>query len=83
MEVTIAAVLVLAALLWRKERQHDSILQAQLAERDAWAVERQLLLNRIQAPETAVAQVLAQDIDELPQGLPYDDDQAFHESKKG
>lgn len=80
-EVALAAIVVLGFLLWRKERQHEAVLVAWHTERDGWARERQLLLNRIQAPDTAIAQTL--DVEELPKGLPFDDDVAFHEARKG
>lgn len=56
--LTIIAVSLVAALLWR-ERQMQ-------AERDSWARERGLLLNRIK-PETAQLVVEDDDGEDLPQ----------------
>lgn len=45
--------------------------------------DRQILLNRIQAPATAVAQTLGYPDAEPVRALPYDDDDAYWEYKQG
>lgn len=47
-------------------------------EREAWSKERSELLQRIQAPEVAVAQAASLDRENLPE-VPWDDDETFNQ----
>lgn len=53
---------VFAYLLYRKDRQFDAFVarvnDQRIAERREWSIERNALLNRIQAPEVAGVQVV-------------------------
>jgi serine phosphatase RsbU (regulator of sigma subunit) len=92
--LTIALVAIAGLQAWqqdRREKRHAIELQRGREERarlleayqkreQGFERERQLLLNRIQAPETAVAQA---QVLELPDTLPYvpfEDDEAFFEA---
>lgn len=74
----IALTVIVLALLWERRQDRAAIA----AERERAAEERQGLLQRIQAPEVAVAQHAAQ---ERPEGLlhvPLDDDAAYWEDRR-
>jgi hypothetical protein len=69
--VALAQAALIAFMVWDRR-----------SERREAAVERAMLLQRIQAPELAVVR---HDFSELPQSplpLPFDDDEAFHASRE-
>jgi hypothetical protein len=66
----------LAYLQWSKDRTVNSLLAEQTQERREWATERTSLLQRIQAPETAVLQEAQKDRKPVPK-IGYEDDAAF------
>lgn len=78
MIVAVAALtLIVLALLWERRQERASAA----VERERAAKEREGLLQRIQAPEVAVAQHASQ---ERPAGLlhvPLDDDAAYWEDR--
>lgn len=51
-------------------------------ERREHSAEREMLLQRIQAPQVAVAQHQVKDLPPDPPPLPYDDDEAYHVSRE-
>ena len=79
MTVAVAALAVIVlALLWERRQERASAAE----ERKRAAEEREGLLQRIQAPEVAVAQHAAQG---RPEGLlhvPLDDDAAYWDDRR-
>ena len=70
--VAIIPTLILAYLLWQERK--DTLVREK-----EWALERGALLQRIQAPERAVLEEWTPA--HLEQGVPFDDDEAFHAAK--
>jgi hypothetical protein len=70
--LVVALLIVVVAFLIvidRKDRRHD--------------IERQVLLNRIQAPDVAVAQTFGIEPSSEPLYVPVDDDKAWWDSQNG
>ena len=74
---------VVAFLIHSHRAQDRERFEALVAEREAAAVERRTLLNRIQAPEAArkQAEIEIPQIPDEPPFVPWDDDTAFHEAR--
>ena len=74
---------VLTFVLCLHRSQDRERFEALVAEREAAAVERRTLLNRIQAPEAArkQAEIEIPQIPDEPPFVPWDDDTAFHEAR--
>ena len=75
-------------LLVYSDRRHTRLMvdkQADRAEKEAERRDRQMLLQRIQAPEQAANDFTAQTAPEpqMPQTIPFDDDAAYWRMRHG
>lgn len=62
--------------MFGKQRIIEQLIEAHRQERESWADERRVLLNRIQAPQVAAYEATGEPSDE-PLYVPYDDDAAY------
>lgn len=69
--VCLALIALVAFLLWDRR-----------VERREHTAEREMLHQRLQAPDIAVIQHQVASFPEQPQALPWDDDQAFHATRE-
>lgn len=77
--LSVASLWLGLGLLWSDRRHARRMLdrEAIRLERDRVRKDQQILLNRIQAPEAAVSQSLAQDPPAEVPTIHYDDDDSF------
>lgn len=69
--VCLALIALVGVLLWDRR-----------VERREQAAEREMLHQRLQAPEAAVMQHQLQSLPEQPPAIPWDDDDSFHATRE-